>query len=139
MDTPTTTTEENTMGAVSYELNLEPVEAGVGWTAMIYRSVRAGVCGPWTDTVTLDLDPAAMFHPIRDLPGAALVALCMDGQFIPGPPGGVRPVRVDRASRPADPRGRGSPSPGARDRDVLLMPTWRTGPRPGASPNVLAR
>jgi hypothetical protein len=86
MDTPTTT-EENTMGAVSYELNLEPVEAGVGWTAMIYRSVRAGVCGPWTDTVTLDLNPAVMFHPIRDLPGAALVALCMDGQFIPGPPG----------------------------------------------------
>jgi hypothetical protein len=75
------------MPDASYELTLEPAENGMGWTAMIYRTVRAGICGPFTDTVTVPAEnPYAMFHPVTDLAAAALAALRMAGEFTPGPP-----------------------------------------------------
>jgi hypothetical protein len=74
------------MPDASYELNLEPAEEGMGWTAMIYRTIRAGICGPFTDTVTVPADdPYAMFHPVTELAAAALAALRMAGEFSPGP------------------------------------------------------
>jgi hypothetical protein len=75
------------MPDASYELNLEPTEEGMGWTATIYRTIRAGICGPFTDTVTVPADdPYAMFRPVADLAAAALAALQMAGEFAPGAP-----------------------------------------------------
>jgi hypothetical protein len=74
------------MPDASYELNLEPTEEGMGWTATIYRTIRAGICGPFTDTVTVSADdPYAMFRPVAALATAALAALRMAGEFTPGP------------------------------------------------------
>jgi hypothetical protein len=74
------------MPDATYELTLEPAEDGQGWTAMIYRSIRAGVCGPYTGTVTVPAeDPYAMFLPVADLAAAALRALRMDAGYTPGP------------------------------------------------------
>lgn len=71
----------------SYELTLEPAENGPGWTATVYRTVRAGLCGPFTDTVAVPTEnPYAMFRPITDLAAASLAALGLTGEFSPGPP-----------------------------------------------------
>jgi hypothetical protein len=76
------------MGAeVSYELNLEPVEDGPGWTAMIYRSVRAGVCGPWTETKTvLDGDERMLFWQLPELVRRALLVVDPAVNFRAGVP-----------------------------------------------------
>jgi hypothetical protein len=72
---------------VTYELNLEPAEDAVGWTAMVYRSVRAGVCGPWTETKPVPVDPAApMFRNLPDLIDAGLRVLGLDMEFTCGEP-----------------------------------------------------
>jgi hypothetical protein len=74
------------MPDASYELTLEPAEEGMGWTAMVYRTIRAGICGPFTGTVTVPAeDPYAMFRPVAALAAAALAALRMAGEFSPGP------------------------------------------------------
>jgi hypothetical protein len=74
------------MPDASYELTLEPAEEGMGWTAMIYRTVRTGICGPWTDTVTVPADdPYTMFRPVAKLAAAALATLRLDSMFAPGP------------------------------------------------------
>jgi hypothetical protein len=69
----------------SYELTLEPIEDGTGWTAMVYRSVRAGVCGPWTETkLVAPAEPYAMFRRVDELAAAGLRALGVDKDFEPG-------------------------------------------------------
>jgi hypothetical protein len=79
--------QENEMGAeVFYELNLEPLEDGRGWTAMVYRSVRAGVCGPWSDTKPVPDLEDQMFVPVDQLAARGLLALGLAGEFEPGVP-----------------------------------------------------
>jgi hypothetical protein len=70
---------------VSYELNLMPAEDRQGWTAMIYRSVRAGICGPWSDTVEVPMPPG-MFYALGDLTRAALEALKVSESYEAGAP-----------------------------------------------------
>lgn len=74
------------MPEASYELTLEPAEDNAGWTATIYHTVRAGLCGPWTHSVAVPTeDPYAMFRPIEDLASTALAALGLADEFSPGP------------------------------------------------------
>lgn len=73
------------MPEASYELTLEPIEDGPGWTAMVYRTVRAGVCGPFSGTVVVPAeDPYAMFRPVADLAAAALATLGLTAEYMPG-------------------------------------------------------
>jgi hypothetical protein len=76
------------MGAeVTYELNLEPAEDAAGWTAMVYRYVKAGVCGPWTETKPIEPHPVhGMFWPIDVLAEAGLRTLGLEREFEPGVP-----------------------------------------------------
>jgi hypothetical protein len=75
------------MGAeVSYELNLEPLEDGVGWTAMVYQSAKAGVCGPWSETKPVPGLEDRMFVPVDQLAARGLLALGLAGEFEPGVP-----------------------------------------------------
>ena len=74
------------MGVVeTFELNLEPAEDSHGWTAMVYRSVRAGVCGPWTETREIPGIEGRMFIPVDELAELGLARLGLDREFAPGP------------------------------------------------------
>jgi hypothetical protein len=73
------------MGAeVTYELNLEPAEDAVGWTAMVYRYVKAGVCGPWTETKPIPGLEGRMFVPVNELAAKALAVLGLQHEFEAG-------------------------------------------------------
>lgn len=73
---------------VAYELILEPTVDGEedeqGWTAMVYCMRRAGVCGPFTETVAVPLPPGPLFRPVAEVATAALAALKLDREFTPG-------------------------------------------------------
>ena len=54
---------------------------------MVYRNVRAGVCGPFTETRPVTPDPARpMFWRIDELARAGLHAAGLDLEFEPGVP-----------------------------------------------------
>jgi hypothetical protein len=71
---------------VTYELTLTPVEDEEHqWEALIYRSVRAGVCGPWTGHARIVQNPG-YWAPLREIAEQALSALNQLGDFEIGEP-----------------------------------------------------